>query len=33
MKLLKTYSATVATVCEFGLFGGYLEAKLISQLK
>ena len=32
MKLLKTYLPTVATVCEFGLLGGYLEAKLISQL-
>ena len=32
MKLLKTYLVAVATVCEFGLFGGYLEASIISQL-
>ena len=32
MKLLKTYLAAVAIVCEFGLFGGYLEASIISQL-
>ena len=32
MKLLKTYLVAVATVCEFGLFGGYLEASVISQL-
>ena len=33
MKLLKTYLVAEATVCEFGLFGGYLEALIISQLK
>ena len=32
MKLLKTYLAAVAIVCEFGLSGGYLEASIISQL-
>ena len=32
MKLLKTYLVAVARVCEFGLFGGYLEASIISQL-
>ena len=32
MKLLKTYLVAVARVREFGLFGGYLEASIISQL-
>ena len=32
MTLLKTYLVAVARVCEFGLFGGYLEASIISQL-